>query len=235
MDGSWKDRMDEEVGRLTVGMTKIAERLSMPELLHPNDENRTSTIPSSPAVGAADRLAPRSVSAASGNDSWNDTPAEDCGPAAVPAAFVSEVTKHSPTARVTGLPRSRPDIISRGILTLDQAQVLFNKYLTKHENYIYSVLEEGSTFSTVRNSSPLLLAAICAVASLHVVSLDIPYEQCYEEFVHLSASHVFSSRNNLDDIRAMCIGAFWLPDISWALVGNGKDLQTLIVQLYSNE
>jgi hypothetical protein len=219
-------------------MTKIAERLSMPELLHPSDENRfhrTSAIPPSP-IGAVSGRLPPAIPVATRNEteSWNDTLVEDNGPAAVPAAFVSEVTKHSPLVQAVSQPRSRSDIISRGILTLDQAQGLFNKYLTKHDNYIYSVLEAGSTFSSVRNNSPLLLAAICAVTSLHVVSPDIPYEQCYEEFVHLSASHVFSSRNNLDDIRAMCIGAFWLPDLSWILVGNGKELRALVVDQYSD-
>ena len=169
----------------------------MPELLHPNDENRVATAPSSPAGGVTGRPALPNYAPATRNESesWNATPSEDCGPAAIPAAFVSEVTKHSPTAQNMGQPRSRPDIISRGILTLDQAEMLFFKYTTKHDNYIYSVLEEGSTFSTVRNNSPLLLAAICAVTSLHVMSPDIPYERCYEEFVHLSASHVFSSRS----------------------------------------
>ena len=202
----------------------------MPELLHPNDENRPSTVPPSPTPEAGSQVAPPAIAVAIGAkaESWNEGRSEDCGPAAIPAAFVSEVTKHSPTARTTGQSRSRHDIISRGILTLDQAETLFNGYMNKHDNYIYSVLEEGSSFNTVRNSSPLLLAAICAVTSLHVLSPDIPYERCYEEFVHLSASHVFSSRNNLDDIRAMCIGAFWLPDVSWILVGNGKNSLVLV-------
>jgi hypothetical protein len=100
--------------------------------------------------------------------------------------------------------------------------------MTKHDNYIYSVLEEGSTFQSTRDSSPLLLAAICAVASLHVVSPEIPHESCHEEFVRLCASHAFSSQNNLDDIRGLCIGAFWLADISWSLVSTGQSIALLL-------
>ena len=153
---------------------------------------------------------------------WNDDAVEDSGLAAIPASVVSEVTRHSPTTRPSKRAKPSIDIISRGVLTLEQAELLFNYYMSKHDNYIYSVLEEGSTFTKTRNGSPFLLAAICAVASLHVLSTDIPYARCYEEFVQLSTGHAFSSRNNLDDIRALCIGAFWLPDISWILVTTGK-------------
>ena len=153
---------------------------------------------------------------------WDDNAVEDSGPAAIPASVVSEVTKHSPVARAPEREHANPDIISRGILTVEQAELMFNYYMTKHDNYVYSVLEEGSTFTTTRNSSPLLLAAICAVASLHVLSPEIPYESCYEELVQLSASRMFSSKNSLDDIRGLCIGAFWLPDMSWILITTGR-------------
>ena len=227
MGRRWKDRIDSEVSRLSASMTKVAERMSMPELLQPHDGSRTSMVPTSPVVDAPrhfSTIQPATVGTEA--ESWSGIPDNDCGPAAIPASFVSEVTRQSSDAQATRQPMSRHDIISRGILTLDQAEMLFNQYITKHDNYIYSVLEEGSTFSTVRTISPLLLTAICAVTSLHVFSSDIPYERCYEEFVHLSASHVVSSKNNLDDIRAMCIGAFWLPDLSWSLVGNAVRIAT---------
>lgn len=194
-------------------MSLLADRFSMPELLQAD-----GGLPSS-AGGSASHLTPQTENT---NDSWNPTPSHDRGPAAIPASFVSEVTQHqSPAFRRE--PRAPTfDIISRGILTVEQGQMMFDVYVTKHDNYIYRVLEEGSTFDSVRNSSSFLLAAICAVVSLHVVSADIPYERCYEEFTRLSAARLFSNRNSLQDIRALCIGAFWLPDVSWNLVGNGK-------------
>jgi hypothetical protein len=205
-------------------MNEIAGRLSKPELLHPQGEGQDQPISVTPApANARSVVSPIPVSVPSEHeDSWGERPVEGCGPAAIPASFVSEVTKHlSPSARIQPRAKSMTDIISQGILTLEQAEMLFNVYITKHDNYIYSVLVEGSTLATIRASSPLLLAAICSVTSLHTVSLDIPYEQCYQEFVRLSATHAFSSRNNLDDIRALCIGAFWLPDLSWILIGTG--------------
>jgi len=216
-DATWKDRIESELSGLKSSMSLLADRFSMPELLQAD-----GGLPSS-AGGSASHLTPQTENT---SDSWNPTPSHDRGPAAIPASFVSEVTQHqSPAFRRE--PRAPTfDIISRGILTVEQGQMMFDVYVTKHDNYIYRVLEEGSTFDSVRNSSSFLLAAICAVVSLHVVSADIPYERCYEEFTRLSAARLFSNRNSLQDIRALCIGAFWLPDVSWNLVGNAVRLAT---------
>ncbi|KUJ10169.1 uncharacterized protein LY89DRAFT_701095 [Mollisia scopiformis] len=227
-DATWKGRIEEEVARLTAGMARLSEHLSLPDLLEDSedvDSARGTTAIPTPAAGQPISSSIEEVTG-DNSDVWNDNAVEDYGPAAIPASIVSEVTKHSPSARVTERSRSKPDIISRGILTLEQAEMLFNYYMTKHDNSIYSVLEEGSTFTTIRSSSPFLLAAICAVASLHVVSSDVPYERCYDEFVQMSTQHAFSSRNNMDDIRALCIGAFWLPEISWILISNAVRIAT---------
>ncbi|KAG4428916.1 hypothetical protein IFR05_015603 [Cadophora sp. M221] len=217
----WKDRIEGEMSGLKASMALLSDRLSMPELLRSNGDFSSSPVPHLPN-GQSDDPGP---SFENNGDSWNPISSDDRGPAAVPASFVSEVTQHSPTSR--RYPK-RPalDIISRGIVTLDQAQMLFNVYITKHDNYIYGVLEQSSTFVSVRSSSSLLLAAICAVVSLHVVSTDIPHEKCYEEFIRLSSSQLFSNGNSLQDVRALCIGAFWLPEISWTLVGNAVRVAT---------
>ncbi|KAF8847304.1 hypothetical protein BDZ45DRAFT_607665 [Acephala macrosclerotiorum] len=227
-DATWKDRVDAEVGRLAAGMARLAEHLSLPDLLDDPDGWQSTPRAVTASAPVPDRAfsPPQNELMDESAESWNDNGGDNYGPAAVPASIVSEVTKHSPSARAAGNPKPRPDLISRGILTLGEAEMLFNYYIAKHDNYIYGVLEEGSTFTTTRSRSPLLLAAICAVASLHVTSQDIPYERCYEEFVELSTRHAFSSRNNLDDIRAFCIGAFWLSDISWILISSAVRIAT---------
>jgi hypothetical protein len=219
-------------------MDRLTQQLSLTEPpVQDQDTRRAPGSASGSGSGTVNASSPHrlvlstQIDADGGNGgSWNDDAVDDSGPAAIPASVVSEVTRHSPTVRTTERAKASTDIISRGVLTVEQAQLLFNYYMSKHDNYIYSVLEEGSTFAKTRNNSPFLLTAICAVASLHVLSPDIPYARCYEEFVHLSTSHAFSPRNNLDDIRALCIGAFWLPDISWVLATTGKVLIYLLVQ-----
>ncbi|KAE8391328.1 hypothetical protein BDV23DRAFT_193237 [Aspergillus alliaceus] len=92
------------------------------------------------------------------------------------------------------------DIISRGVISNENAQ-----------NNLYC------NIGWVREVSPLLAMAICAVGALHLSSSD--YEALYREFVTLSAPLKFSRRNTVDDVRVLCIGAFWLSDLSWPLVG----------------
>ncbi|PWN49947.1 hypothetical protein IE53DRAFT_119535 [Violaceomyces palustris] len=87
----------------------------------------------------------------------------------------------------------------------------------------------------VRRSSTLLLLSILAVAALHTARKgdptgasphSHPFPLVYREFVKLAATQAFSRQQTLDDIRALVIGAFWLPDISWILVGTAVRIST---------
>ncbi|QRD88998.1 hypothetical protein F9C07_2200221 [Aspergillus flavus] len=84
---------------------------------------------------------------------------------------------------------------------------------------VYQILGDHSpaTLGHIREVSPLLTTAICAVGALHLPSPDL--EILYKEFVALSAPLSFSRRHTVDDVRALCIGAFWLSDLSRSLVG----------------
>lgn len=83
---------------------------------------------------------------------------------------------------------------------------------------------DRKSLSEVRGDSPLLLAAICTVGALHLATPD--FEKCYQEFVAIAAAQTFSRRNTVDDIRALCIGAFWLSGISWTCVGAAVRIST---------
>jgi hypothetical protein len=140
---------------------------------------------------------------------------DDRGPGVVPASVVSE-------APVTTSPDVAEDfdLIDRGIITLGDAESFFRLYAGRLDHFLYRILAEHDSLASVRKSSPLLTAAICAVGALHTPSNL--YQACYQHFVSLASSRMFSKRNNHDDVRAFCIGAFWLSDISWTLVGAGK-------------
>ncbi len=49
-------------------------------------------------------------------------------------------------------------------------------------------------------------------------------DACYEEFIALVQKSTTKRHCTLDDIRALCIGAFWLPDLSWRLSGQAVHL-----------
>lgn len=136
------------------------------------------------------------------------------GPGVIPASVLSEVSDTSPSASVESA-----DIIDRGIISLVEAETFFHLYFDRFDHFVYRILDVHDSLTSVRKSSSLLTAAICVVGALHTPSSH--YQACYDHFVHLVSLKTFSKRSNHDDVRALCIGAFWLSDISWTLVSLG--------------
>jgi len=92
------------------------------------------------------------------------------------------------------------DLVNQGIISLDDAERFFNLYYCRLDHFLYRILAEHDSLA------------------------------CYQNFVHLASSRMFSKKNSHDDIRALCIGAFWLNDISWTLVGTGMTPKTIACQ-----
>lgn len=155
--------------------------------------------------------------------------------------------------------RNRSDIIERGLLSFEQTCTLVNIYLTYLDPHVYSIvgsvhvkfdqLDQANILRFAVQSirrSPLLLLAICTVASLHcsaniaengtLVGSSTPgnngarpsrlYSTLHDEFVRLSAQQSFVRHQSLDDIRALLIGSWWLRDLSWILTGSAVRLAT---------
>ncbi|KAF2738344.1 hypothetical protein EJ04DRAFT_429245 [Polyplosphaeria fusca] len=140
------------------------------------------------------------------------------GPGAFPGAIIAPAPpKHAPFPK---------DLIARGIITFEKAQVYFDTYKNRLDHYRYRILGDLSSapLEEIRGVSPLLTAAVCTVGALHLASKD--FDQCYNEFVSLSASHSFRREGTVDDVRALIIGAFWLSDLSWTLVGAAVRMAT---------
>jgi hypothetical protein len=142
------------------------------------------------------------------------------GPASIPASCVLESGK-------AGLPNTmatsrRPDLISMGLVSLREALALFETYHLRLDHFLYRILGDHISLDSVRIASPLLTAAVCSVGALHSQSLGHLFEACYSEYKSLVADQMFSRNVNEDDIRGLCVGAFWLHELSWALIGNGK-------------
>lgn len=64
----------------------------------------------------------------------------------------------------------------------------------------------------MRRSSQLLTATILTVTALHIPSSAKTFDDCYNEFLGLISSSMFSKYHSVDDVRALCIAAFWLSD-----------------------
>ncbi|KAJ5759095.1 hypothetical protein N7520_006251 [Penicillium odoratum] len=140
------------------------------------------------------------------------------GPASIPASCLSDGAES--TQRNSLRNARRPDLISTGLITLRQALALFEEYHLRLDHFLYRILGDHISLDSVRVASPLLTAAVCTVGALHSRSLGNLFDVCYHEFKSLVSAQLFSRTANDDDIRGLCIGAFWLHELSWALIGN---------------
>jgi Fungal Zn(2)-Cys(6) binuclear cluster domain/Fungal specific transcription factor domain len=173
-----------------------------------------------------------------------------------PLNMLADAAGHAPTSSSpSGITtkRNRPDIIDRGLITFKQSCVFVDIYLTYLDPQVYSIVglvhvatdERNRLHTTVQSirRSPLLLLAICTVASLHCStnirkdgtfasendnnqSASQTYSTLHDEFVRLSAQQSFVRHQSLDDIRALLIGSWWLRDLSWILTGSAVRLAT---------
>lgn len=135
---------------------------------------------------------------------------------AFPASSLTGLTFSSETAGSDHL----PDVISRGTISLEAARSYFDFYKDHLDPLIHRVLGDNVTLADVRARSSLLTSAICAVATFCAGSQD--YKACVNAYTGEVSRKLFSVKYEFDDVRALCIGAFWLSDISSALNGMGE-------------
>ncbi|KAI9928015.1 hypothetical protein MW887_002867 [Aspergillus wentii] len=119
------------------------------------------------------------------------------------------------------------DFISRGVMDLREAEELFYFF----DNVLNRYLWDGMTLvhndlASVRNSSSMLAAAILAVTALHMPNKERTFDTCYNEFAKLASESMLDRHHTMDDLRALCIGAFWLADVSWKLSGYAVRIAT---------
>ena len=149
----------------------------------------------------------------------------DSGPATIPASSLNGNALSKDGSSDSGRRAPQPgDIVADGIVTKAQAENLFNDYARRLDHYLYRILGPSVTLDGIRSSSSTLLAAVCAVAALHSVDLGYLYEPCYRRFANLAANLALAEDANMDDIRSLCIGAFWLHRLSWNLSSLGRFL-----------
>lgn len=212
--------MMEKMQRFERALSKVGDRLAMPELQDMSHSGGHSPRSQSPVYNSEvpDNDAPL-------HQTWRVVMDPECGPASIPASCVSEVPNSSSSGPGTRSPHPQPppDIISRGVISLQQAESLFHIYQQRLDHFLYRILGHHDSLESVRYASPLLTAAICTVGALHSgdsKSSNI-FTACYVEFKTTVAAQLFSKESVLDDVRGLCIGAFWLSELSWILVSTG--------------
>ena len=71
----------------------------------------------------------------------------------------------------------------------------------------------------MRTSSTVLFTAIITVTALHIPGKEFLHEMCHSRLLGLVSAAIFDRFHTLDDVRGLCIAAFWQPDLSWKLSG----------------
>ena len=129
--------------------------------------------------------------------------------------------------RVDPADANGPDFITRGVVSESDAKFLFDHY----RDHINPLLCDGilclhKTLHDARQSSSLLVAVVLTVAALHVPNREQTLHATYNAFVSLMRGTCLLRSQNLDDIRGLCIGAFYLTSLSWALCSRAVRVAT---------
>ncbi|KAJ5032511.1 uncharacterized protein L3040_009113 [Drepanopeziza brunnea f. sp. 'multigermtubi'] len=120
-----------------------------------------------------------------------------------------------------------PDFISRGVVSLAEAEFLFAHFQSRINPLLWNgILCSHKTLATARESSSLLVATVLTVAALHMPNREQSLRATYDAFVMLMRDSCMLRSQNLDDIRGLCIGAFYLTSLSWALCSRAVRVAT---------
>lgn len=119
------------------------------------------------------------------------------------------------------------DFISRGLISIQEADELF-AYFSRTMNQLLwgGIILVHRDLTSVRRASTLLSAAVLTVAALHIPNRTETLTLCYNEYVALVSSMSLTRAYTLDDIRGLCVGAFWLSELSWKLSGHAVRIAT---------
>ncbi|KAL2814397.1 hypothetical protein BDW59DRAFT_21368 [Aspergillus cavernicola] len=140
---------------------------------------------------------------------------------------LSDIRGNSPERRYAADRALVTDFVSRGAVDLQEAEELFDNFDRVLNRYLWDgILLVHKDLTSLRNSSSMLSAAILAVTALHMPHKERTFDTCYTEFAKLASESMLDRHHTLDDLRALCIGAFWLADVSWKLSGYAVRIAT---------
>lgn len=228
-DTLWKDAMERRVQQLEEQLIAAGARnLSGESSLnsHHVTRERRNTV---------DLTSPQPQQITVPDQSHGDGPANQSevvmdlqsNPSTIPGFYIAS----TPVTR--DIPGDDKDIIAQGLVSLENAQRYFHTYRDRLDHFPYRILgnHSGSSLQDIRKSSSLLTLAILTVGALHLATDD--FKVCYREFISMSGTRSLSRIFTIDDIRALCIGAFWLSDLSWTLASAAVRMATE-VQLHKS-
>ncbi|KAG5932724.1 hypothetical protein E4U53_001208, partial [Claviceps sorghi] len=243
-ENEWKTNIETQMQNLQAALSEVQRTLNMPRPLPtrlPETEGNNSFAPTGggcPVSSAAqgmpqahpDGIVPvrppcmtRENSVEAGAQEVDD----DQAMVSAPMASLFELTKlrnvrSDSRARIHQAPgpTHKADFIAQGQFDLGEAERLFARFRETLNAYLWGgIALTHDTLDEARASSSLLTAAILAVTALHAQDDGRAFDACYPIFLELVSQAMFARYHTLDDVRGLCIGAFYLSDLSWKLSG----------------
>lgn len=231
---SWKSNATAELVQLRSAVQHLLQLNRLPGLEELKEEEmprpttgRTVTI--SPTNGVRENGHTTMVVPLAPMDMTRDTSVEresgeDSDLVTAPMRSLYDLTKiRNLRSSVRWKPNSNSveaDFIAQGIVSIHEAEDLFTRYMQDIRLYLWAgVLFPYDSLDAVRRQSTLLTAAVLTIAALHTPGRDDTLQKCYNIFVSLTYSACLARPQNLDDIRALALAAFYLSNLSWKLSG----------------
>lgn len=221
---SWKAQTTGEVGLLRAAVEHLLQHTQQPGLA------TFATTDPSPALsgpsGSGYRNVHRTSVAPDMSRENTPQPAENdpSGLVTAPMRSLYELTKLKNLRHNAGWkPKSsliHDDFISQGVVSIEEAEFLFTRFMDINNKLLWDGgLLLHQNLDSVRRGSTMLAAAVLTIGALHTPGQTEAFHESYDIFVSLVCGSSLSRNHSLDDIRALCIGAFYLANLSWKLSG----------------
>ncbi|PYI11215.1 hypothetical protein BO78DRAFT_425751, partial [Aspergillus sclerotiicarbonarius CBS 121057] len=217
-DTAWKNQTSEEVGLLRAAVEHLLRHTNQPDL---------SAFASQTSPSGRSHSHPNHPDVAIDMSRENSPQPQENGPTGLVTAPMRSLYELTRLKNLRNNPAWKPeasliddDFISQGIVSAEEADFLFTRFVDSNNRMLWDgALLLHPTLDSVRRSSTLLTAVILTVGALHTPGRTQVFHQSYNVFVSLASSLSLSRHHSLDDIRALCIGAFYLANLSWKLSG----------------
>jgi Fungal Zn(2)-Cys(6) binuclear cluster domain len=222
-DSRWKSSVTKDIGNIYSSLEKVLQSMALPPL--------------PPARVMSEESAMLFDQDDQDNEHDEDDPSYDNSPKVSP---LNENLSHVPIEslyQITGMRALRAhepgpeeqerickqlrdtDFISKGMVSVEDAEYLTSFYLTRLDPYVWSLTGAYNDLDSFRRRSPTLTACVLTVAALHDTTKAHLYPICLKEYQRLVANAMFERRIDMEYLRALVIGSYWLSEIAFTLSG----------------
>ena len=222
-DSRWKASVTKDIAAIYSSLEEVLTNLSLPQIPPPQSSLQDPAIFFDPD----DQVNDQDDEDQSFDNSPKVTPVTD-NLSHVPIESLYQITGLRSLRATEGITEDQnrickqlrdTDFIARGLIKQEDAEYLADFYLNQLDPYIWHLAGDYNDLESFRRRSPTLTACVLTVAALHDTVKHSLYLTCCREYRRLVANAMFERKIDMEYLRALAIGSFWLSDISWILSG----------------